>query len=887
VERNAKRAALVKKAEDWPWSSVYARLYGNEKQKKMLSPWPMAEPRHYLEWLNDSQGKEEIENIRYAINRSRPYGSEKWVSKGVGEFGLENTATRLGARLKRVSYQRDGNSMSKRAPRVPTFPAATRLVILALLIVAPGFSALLAQNVHTSAVQKPRSTWPVTPDQERKVEALLKQMTVEEKIGQLNQSLHFFKGKAVDDRVIAGQIGSFDHEFDPAEINRLQRLAVEKSRLHIPLIFEADVLHGYRIIYPVPIGMAASFDMKMIEDVQEKAAFEARTAGQQWTASPMLDICRDPRWGRIVEGAGEDPYLGSQVAAAQVRGFQGKRPLDSEHIIVALKHFAGYGASLGGRDHDDVNLSESQLRNVYLRPFKAGVDAGAGTVMDAYIDLNDVPASGNRWLLTDVLRGEWGFRGIVISDNNAVSDLVPHGFARDREDAAKLALHAGMDVVMSNFGLDTEGLNAAAKDGSLNLDELDTAVRRVLSMKLELGLFDHPYLDAKGMDDATMAEHLRTARVAAERSAVLLRNEGKLLPLQPGRFAKAALIGPLGDSHQNIVGPWVDGWDINKVKTLKQALEDSGNFTSVSYAQGVQISRLYPSPFDRKLIEKAQPAWSEQESEQEFQHAIEVARDADVIIAAMGELQNMTGESASRASLALPGRQEELLKALSAMGKPIALVLFNGRPLSVAWEAEHIPAILEMWYPGSAGGDAVVDLLFGKANPAGKLPVTWPRDANQIPSYYAHNATQDPNNQGTRYWDAPSTPLYPFGYGLSYTTFSFRLPQTSPPSIRVGQPIAIEAEVSNMGDVAGDVVGQLYIHQRFGSASRPIRELKGFERVSLQPHETRTVRFDLTAEDLTYWSTAKRGWVEEPSTFDLWIGEDSTAALSGSFTVTP
>ena len=759
-----------------------------------------------------------------------------------------------------------------------------------LLITALISFPLLAESPAGRAASEPslkqQNTWILPPAQQRKVDALLKEMTVEEKIGQLNQSFHFFKSKAVDDKVAAGGIGGFVHEYDVAEINRLQRLAVEKSRLHIPLIFLADVLHGYRIIYPVPIGMAASFDMKMIEDVQSKAAFEARTAGQEWTASPMLDICRDPRWGRIVEGAGEDPYLGAQVAAAQVRGFQGQRPIDSNHIIVSIKHFAGYGASIGGRDHDDVNLSESQLRNVYLKPFKAAVDAGAGTVMDSYIDLNDVPASGNRWLLTDLLRDEWKFRGLVVSDNNAVSDLVPHGFARDREDASKRALHAGVDAVMSNFGTDTDGLLAAAKDGSLNMAELDVAVRRVLSMKFEMGLFDHPYVDGKGMNEATTAEHLETAKVAAERSAVLLHNDGKLLPLQPGKFAKAALIGPLGDSRQNIVGPWVDGWDITRVKSLKQALEESGKFRSVTYTPGVQISRLYPSPFDRKMIEKPQAPWTQEQSDQEFQHALEVARGSDIVIAAMGELQDMTGESASRASLALPGRQEELLKALAALGKPIVLILFNGRPLTIPWEAEHIPAILEMWFPGSAGGDACVDLLFGKANPAGKLPITWPRDANQIPIYLAHNNTQDPNGEGTRYWDAPSTPLYPFGYGLSYTTFTFQSLKTSQSSVKVGQPLTIEAEVTNTGDVAGDVVAQLYIHQRFGSSSRPVRELKGFQRVSLQPHETKTVQFELKPEDLTYWSTAKHGWVQEASTFDCWVGEDSTAALSGMFTVT-
>jgi len=763
-------------------------------------------------------------------------------------------------------------------------------VLVFILTAVPCRVAVLASSsakgAESAKARTSQEVWPLPPDQARKVDALLKQMTVEEKIGQLNQSFYFFRSSAFDGKIIAGQVGGIVHEYDVAEINRLQRLAVEKSRLHIPLVFLADVLHGYRIIYPVPIALASSFDMKMIEDVQSKAAFEARTAGQQWTASPMLDICRDPRWGRIVEGAGEDPYLGAQVAAAQVRGFQGQRPLDSTHIMVAMKHFAGYGASIGGRDHDDVNLSESQLRNVYLKPFKAGVDAGAGTVMDAYIDLNDVPASGNRWLLTDVLRDEWRFNGLVDSDNNAVGDLVGHGFAENKEDASKLALHAGVDVEMSTFGTDTDGLNAAAKDGSLNMAELDAAVRRVLSMKFEMGLFDHPYADEKGMDAATMAEHRQLAKVAAERSAVLLRNEGQLLPLQPGKFAKAALIGPLGDTRQNIIGPWFDGWDINQVKGLKQALVESGQFTSVAYAPGVQISRLYPSPFDRKLIEKADAPWSQEKSDQEFQHALDVARQSDIVIAAMGELQNMTGESASRSSLDLPGREEELLKALSALGKPIVLVLFNGRPLTIPWEAGHIPAILEMWYPGSAGGDAVVDLLFGKANPAGKLPITWPRDADQIPMYYAHNNTQDPSGEKTRYWDAPSTPLYPFGYGLSYTTFAFKSVEASKASIKVGQPITIEAAVTNTGGVAGDVVAQLYIHQRYGSASRPIRELKGFQRIALQPHQTKIVRFELTPEELTYWSTAKHGWTQDATTFDYGVGEDSTVALSGTFAVT-
>ena len=726
-----------------------------------------------------------------------------------------------------------------------------------------------------------------TAGTEQRIDSLLKQMTVEEKVGQLTSTFHFIKTKSVDDKVAAGGFGSIVHEYDIAEINRLQHLAVDKSRLHIPLAFIADVVHGYRVIYPVPLGMAASWDMSMIEQVQRQAAFEARTAGEQWNASPMLDIVHDPRWGRVVEGAGEDPYLGSKIAVAQVKGFQGEDSIDTPHMVVSLKHFAGYGFSDGGRDHDSVYLSDSQLRNIVLKPFKAAIDAGAGTVMDAYIDLNDVPASGNHWLLTDVLRDEWKFKGVVISDNNAVGDLVPHGFAKDKEDAARRALDAGVDVSMSNFGTDYTPLLAAAKDGTLDTAELDRAVRRVLRMKFDLGLFDHPYVDEAPMNEATIQEHLRMARTAAVRSAVLLRNDGNLLPLAKGKYQTAALIGPLADSRQNTVGPWVDGWEFDRVVTVRKALEESGAFKQVQYAQGVQFSRLYPSPFDMKSKEKPQAPWTQEESEREFQHALDVARACDIVVAVMGEMPNMSGESASRASLDLPGRQEELLKALASLGKPIVLVLFNGRPLTIPWETEHIPSILEMWFPGSEGGNATVDLLFGVANPGGKLTETWPRDANQLPMYYNHNSTQDPQNESKRYWDVTSKPLFPFGFGLSYTKFSFNSAKAVAPTVPLGQPVTIEAEVSNTGDVAGDVVAQLYIHQQYGSASRPVRELKGFERVTLQPHQKKSLKFVIPAAELTYWSSATKGWIQDPSTFDFWVGEDSTASLHGTFSVTP
>lgn len=721
---------------------------------------------------------------------------------------------------------------------------------------------------------------------ETKVDTLLSRMTVEEKIGQLNQSFHFIRGEATDQRVIRGEIGSFNHEIDPAEINRLQHLAVDKSRLHIPLVFMMDVVHGFGVTFPVPLAMAASWDMPMIEQDQSMAAKEARKAGLQWNASPMLDIVRDPRWGRVVEGAGEDPFLGSKVAVAQVRGFQGMLPVDDEHMVVSLKHFAGYGFSEGGRDHDEALIPETVLRNVVLKPFKAATDAGAGSLMSAYMDLNDVPASGNRWLLTEVLRDEWHYPGIVISDNNAVTDLVPHGFAKDQEDAGKRALHAGVDMQMSNFG-DVSGLLAAAHDHTLNIEELDRSVRRVLRLKFELGLFDHPYVDETKAAVSDKPKLLEMARVSAERSAVLLKNSDGLLPLRPGAYPKVALIGSLADNKQDTLGPWLAGEDYYDTVTIRQALEQSGKFQQVAYAPGVQIRRLYPSPFDRKMKEKPAPPWTDQEADAQLNHAVEVAKGADLVIAVLGEEQNMTGESASRASLDLPGRQEELLEKLYALKKPIVLVLMAGRPLTIDWAADHIPAILDLWFPGTEGGDAAVDLLFGNANPGGKLPITWPRNANQIPTFYGHTLTQDPQGQSKRYWDVPSVPLFAFGYGLSYTHFSYANVRVLEPEVHIGQPVTIEAEVTNTGSVAGDAVPQLYLHQQYGGASRPARELKGFERINLQHGEKRTIRFVVPPQELAYWSEATHRWTQDATTFSFGVGDDSTAPLTGTFTVVP
>ena len=754
------------------------------------------------------------------------------------------------------------------------------------IVQAVSFAPLLFLTLNSPCFAQSRQPTQ-DRDIDRKVDELLRKMTVEEKVGQVTQSFHFAKTSDFDQRITRGEIGSIADYFDVTDQNRLQHLAVEGSKLHIPLVFASDVIHGFRVMFPVPLGMAASWDMSMIEDAQRRAAFEARTLGQSWNFGPMLDIARDPRWGRIVEGAGEDPYLGAKIAVAQVKGFEGQGPLDGKHIATSLKHFAGYGASLGGRDHDDVNLSESQLRNVYLQPFKAGVAAGARTVMTAYIDLNNVPASGNTWLLDEVLRKEWNFNGLVISDNNAVSDMVPHGFARDKEAAAVRALAAGVDVSMSNAGTDFTPLVAAAEAGKLDMAELDRSVRRILRLKFELGVFDHPYVASAPLDKDVLTDELNAARRAAVESAVLLKNEGALLPLPTGKYHKVAVIGQLADSRQDTVGPWFADVDLAKVTTIRAALEQSRQFPEVEYAQGVQLARRYFSPFDALLKEKPQKRWTDAEAETEFQHAIDVAQHSDLVIAVMGELPNMSGESASTSSLDLPGRQEELLQAVAKIGKPIVLVLLNGRPLTIPWEAEHLPAILEMWYPGSEGGTALVDLLSGKANPSGKLTTTWVRDANQIPMYYAHNSTQDPTLQGRRYWDVPSTPLFPFGYGLSYTRFAFSALQVLNPAVRIGAPITVQADVENMGSQAGDTVAQLYIHQRFGSESRPIRELRGFERISLRPGEKKTIRFVLTPEDLMYWSTATRAWAQEASIFDVGVGEDSTAKLSTTFEVTP
>jgi beta-glucosidase len=759
-----------------------------------------------------------------------------------------------------------------------TYTLVHPILLFLLALANPLFS--FAQNVTTP---------PDDKGVQKRVDALLKQMTLDEKIGQLTQLFDFPQSKtAIDEEVSRGEVGSLLFVTDPVEINRLQHLAVEKARLHIPLIFGFDVIHGFRTIFPVPIAMAASWDPAAATKAQAIAAQEARSVGIDWAFAPMVDIARDPRWGRIVEGAGEDPYLGAAMAAAQVRGFQGDYIGSPDHILASVKHFAGYGAAEGGRDYDASNIPESQMYNVYLPPFQAAVNAGVGSVMSAYMDLSDVPATGNRWLLQNVLREQWHFTGFVVSDANAVKSLKNHHYAKDFSDASLLAFNAGVNMEMAiDFSAYQKNLAALVKGGQITVQQIEAADRPILEMKIRLGLFEHPYNDeVRSQEILATPEHREAARLAAERTSVLLRNEGNLLPLSKSGYTNVAVIGPLANSQMDILGPWIFQYDLNETVAVLSGLRNKlGAQTKLSYAPGVQINRKFPSFFDNILHLKPEEPWSSEKAKQEMSKAVGLANSSDLAILVLGEAQNMSGEAASRESLDLPGQQEELLEAVVATGKPVVLVLLNGRPLNIKWASEHVQAILEAWYPGTQGGNAIADLLFGDAVPGGKLPIAWPRDVGQIPINYAHNTTQAPENQGKRYWDEESNPLYPFGYGLSYSTFRYSDLKLSRTQMKPGETVEVSVDVENTGAMAADEVAQLYIHQQSGSASRPVRELRGFQRITLQPHAKTTLHMLLGKDELTYWSTAKKSWVTEPATFDVWVGGNSEASLHTNFIV--
>ncbi len=737
-----------------------------------------------------------------------------------------------------------------------------------------------------------------------RVESLLGDMTLAEKAGQLTQYFYFGglpdtgggpagtphasqQGAEVEAAAARAGVGSLLFVTDPVEANRLQRLVIEGNRHAIPALFGFDVIHGLRTIFPVPIAMAASWDPDVIERGQAVAAREARAVGIHWTFAPMVDIARDPRWGRIIEGAGEDPVLGAAVAVAQVRGFQGDRLGLDEHVISGPKHLAGYGAAVGGRDYDEVNLSDSELWNVYLPPFAAVVAAGAGNIMTAYMDLNGIPATGNRWLIDDVLRRTWGFEGFLVSDANAVHNLVTHGFAADLADAGARAVNAGLDLEMAITDPAYAHLPDAVARGDVDEQAIDASVRRVLAAKLRMGLFEHPYVDeVRAREVLSDPAHRDAARVAAQRSAVLLRNEGGLLPLDPATAGSIAVIGPLADSKRDTIGPWCFDFDLEETVTVLEGLQHVvGDPAQISYAPGVRPSqRTFPSLFD--MFPGNAPVDPEGfDDEAELARAVELARTSDVAVVVVGEWQNMIGEAASRSELDLPGRQLELLQAVVATGTPVVLLLMNGRPLDLRWAVANVPAILDVWYPGSQGGTAVADLLFGDVVPGGKLPFTWPRTVGQVPIFYNHTISHEPVNQGKRYWNEASTPLFPFGYGLSYTQFSYRDLTVESATVSSDETFSVSVTVANTGDRDGDEVVQLYIHQRNGSASRPVRELKAFERVHIAAGESRLVRFTLGPDQLRYWNAANHNWVIDAATFDVWAGGDSTAPLAATFEV--
>jgi beta-glucosidase len=750
-------------------------------------------------------------------------------------------------------------------------------------------SMLFALSLSPLKAQTPSNVVnPAAVKETRFVTDLLQKMTLEEKIGQMSQiALNTDDKASRDEKILKGQVGSFLFIADAKEINRLQHLAVERGRLHIPLIFGFDVIHGFRTIYPVPLALAASWDPAQAEEAQRMAAKEASAVGINWTFAPMVDIARDPRWGRIMEGAGEDPYLGSRMAEAQVRGFQGDTIGSPDHILACVKHFAGYGAAVGGRDYDSSSISDDELWNVYFPPFEAAVRAGAGSLMTAYMDLNGVPATGNNFLLHDVLRDKWKFDGFVVSDWSSIQSLTTHGFASGPDDAAIRAVNAGVDMEMTSHVYYDE-LAAAVKLGKVKTATIDESVRRILTAKYRLGLFRDPYVQpSRAETELVTPAQRQAARVAAERSAVLLRNEGGLLPLNKS-VSSIAVIGPLADSKPDIMGSWsLAGHPDDSITVVEGIRKRFGSSATVSWTKGVEIERGQPSIFDSQFPDPPLMLKTDAERDAEFAHAIDLVKQSQVAVLVLGEAQTMSGERASRSSLMLPGQQQKLLEAAVATGKPVVLVLLNGRPLNITWASQHVPAILDAWYPGTEGGNAIAALLAGDANPGGKLPISWPRDVGQVPIFYARSLTQIPESPDTRYWDGSSAPLYPFGYGLSYTSFKLEGLKISAPTAKSGSSLTVSVQVQNTGAKAGDEVVQLYTHQRSGSASRPVRELKAFRRVSLKPGETQTVLLTLDTHELGFWSSQTHHWSIEPGPFDLWVGTNSNATDRSSFTVLP
>ncbi len=702
-----------------------------------------------------------------------------------------------------------------------------------------------------------------------RVNNLLAKMSLEEKIGQLVQ---YSPWKSTEEKIqgetAQGGVGSLLNVFGALNTNTWQKIAMEKSRLHIPILFGLDVIHGYKTIFPIPLAEDCAWDPALLEKCEGVAAQEASAAGVRWTFAPMVDVSREPRWGRISEGSGEDPYLGSVLAAARVRGFQGKDLKEPHSIAACAKHFVGYGAPVAGREYNTTDMSEVTLREIHLPPFKAAVEAGVRTLMSAFNDLNGVPASGNKHTIRDILKGEWSFKGFVVSDWASVQQLVTHGYAKDDKDAALKGMLAGVDMDMQSK-VYKDYLAQLYKEGKLPLSVINESVRRILRVKFELGLFDHPYTNESQENELTMTSgSLATALQEAERSMVLLKNEKDLLPLSKD-LKTVAVIGSLADSQKDPLGPWhCRGEDVmDKVSTVLSGIKSKvSKDTQVLYSPGVGTG---------------------DSTDKALQEAVDTARKAQVAIVVAGETQDMSGEAAARTSLDLPGRQEEMIKAIQATGVPVVLVLMNGRPLTIPWEAEHVPAILESWFLGHQHGQAVAEALFGDFNPSGRLVVTFPRNVGQIPIYYAQKNTGRPNigkeKWESKYIDSPNTPLFPFGFGLSYTTFEYSDLSLSAKSLRPNDSIQVTVTVKNTGKVAGDEVVQLYLREAAASITQPVRKLVDFQKVQLEPGASQQVQFTLPGSKLSFFNEQGRPTFE-PGNFSLWVAKDALdPGLTDSF----
>lgn len=735
---------------------------------------------------------------------------------------------------------------------------------------------------------------------DKKVKELMKKMTVEEKGGQMVYI--DARIKIHEEMIRSGKAGTVANAYGAEDINELQKIAVNESRLGIPLLFGNDIIHGYKTIFPIPLAESCSWDTELIERTSKVAAREAAAAGTRWIYSPMLDIARDPRWGRIYEGAGEDTYLGSVIGAARIRGLKSNNDTTSERVISCIKHFAAYGACEGGRDYNTVDMSENELREVYLPPFKACIDAGAETVMTSYNTLNGIPSTANKKLVTGILRNEWGFDGIVVNDYYALLELLVHGVAATPEEACRLSIDAGVDMDM-NSGIYSNYLPELIEKGFVNMADIDKSVYRVLYFKYWLGLFDNPYAEKKAEKKVILCqEHLNTAREAARKAAVLLKNEKNLLPLN--KEAKVAVIGPLADDRLAPIGWWHCDGDSNTTVTVLEGIKNKlNNKNNLVYEKGCEI---------------------EGDSRIDFSGAVEAARKAEVAVVVVGESMRMSGESRCRASLGLPGIQEQLLKAVYETGTPVVAVLINGRPLCIPWMADNIPAILEGWLSGIQSGNALADILFGDCCPGGKLTATFPRSVGQIPVHYNHRNTGRPAGNSavsclkglaseafadssmvnysnyvaeglhmdsmssaaeefsSRYLDEASTPLYPFGYGLSYTTFNYSGLRLSKPYIKLDETLSVKVQIKNTGKMTGEEIVQLYVQDVAASLSRPVKELKGYQKISLLPGEEKTVEFGIRKEQLAFYNKDLK-FEAEPGIFKIWVGPDSSKGLESFF----